>query len=178
MEVKSEAAEDARGIRGLLNRHPAATGGAVLVLTVACLSMAFKPIPKPKAYYTVDDGKTYFEAAVQVPPFTTGGREAVRAMVFSCDGGKTRFVGYLLRHPPDEREAAAAILKKGGRMPPGEVKRPGETEWASPFNPTKLKGPMNEATFKKAQAAGKRYDEIQKVKCPEGGGHALIVNPG
>jgi hypothetical protein len=144
---------------------------------IASLAMALKPPPKPKAFFTVDDGKTFFEAPAQVPPFTHRGREAVRAVVYSCDGGKTQFVAYLLRHPPDERAAAEAILKRGGRMPPGEVKRPGEAEWASPFDPSKLKNVRGKAGFEKAMAGGKRYEEIIRVKCKDGG-TPLIINPG
>ena len=179
MELKSQDVDDdAPGVRQVMNRHPAVTTGAVLVVVVACLALAFKPAPRPQAYFTIDDGATFFEAPARVPPFTYHGKEAVRAVVFSCDGGKTKFVGYLLRHPPEEIATAEKILAKGGRMPPGEVKRPGEAEWSAPFNPTKLKGNPGKAGFERAHAAARHYDEVINVKCREGNGTPLIINPG
>jgi len=177
MELKTEPVEATPGLRGAINRHPLVSGGVVLVVAIASLSLALKPAPKPQAYFTVDDGQTFFEAPAQVPPFTYHGREAVRAVVYSCDGGKTKFVAYLLRHPPEEKAAAEAILKRGGRMPPGEVKRPGEVEWATPFDPSKLKNVHGKAGFERARAAGKRYDEIINTKCKDGG-TPTIINPG
>jgi hypothetical protein len=178
MELKTdESTEKVPGLRGVINRHPGVTSGAVMAVVVVSLAMALKPAPKPKAYFTVDDGKTFFEAPAQVPPFTYHGREAVRAVVYSCDGGKTRFVGYLLRHPPEEKAAAEVILARGGRMPPGEVKRPGDAEWASPFDPSKLKNVQGKAGFAKAVGSGKRYEEIIRVKCKDGG-NPVIINPG
>ena len=58
---------------------------------------------------TVDDGATYFpDDANKIPPFTKDGKEAVRARVFSCDGGKTKYVAYLERITPKAKAAIDA----------------------------------------------------------------------
>jgi hypothetical protein len=67
-------------------------------------------------YFTTDEGKTLFIApASSRTPFQHEGKIACRAHVFSCDGGKTNFVGYLSKN--------SAIA--------GEdlIRRPGEERW-------------------------------------------------
>jgi hypothetical protein len=67
-------------------------------------------------YFTTDEGKTLFiEQASTRTPFQHDGKLACRAHVFSCDGGKTNFVGYLSKN--------SAIA--------GEdlIRRPGEERW-------------------------------------------------
>jgi hypothetical protein len=96
------------------------------------------------AYYTVDDGKTWFsDSATKFPPFDSGGRQAVQAHVFDCDGD--RFVGYLSRYTAD----AKAVLEKNRELekqdpnhPPAtlgaafaalnaiEYKKPGDAVWS------------------------------------------------
>lgn len=52
-----------------------------------------------QAYYSDDDGQTYFVDSIdKIPPFYHGGKEADRAFVFS--GGDGKFVGYLQRFKP------------------------------------------------------------------------------
>lgn len=96
------------------------------------------------AFYTIDDGKTWFEDELNKPtPFMTGGKEAVEAHVFSCDGKE--FVAYLTRY---NGKAKAAIeefnaARKAGKPVDGELakkmsfasmagkqyKRPGDKTW-------------------------------------------------
>ena len=48
------------------------------------------------AFFTTDDGKTWFaDDAAKFPPFDKDGKPAYSAILFTCDGGKTQFVGYL-----------------------------------------------------------------------------------
>ena len=52
-----------------------------------------------KAFFTIDDGATLFQDdAGKVPPFQHDGHEAVRAMVFTCDGGQHHWVQYLEKY--------------------------------------------------------------------------------
>ena len=48
-----------------------------------------------------DDGSWFADKAERVPPFDHHGQPAVRLHLFSCDGGKTTFVGYLEKLPED-----------------------------------------------------------------------------
>jgi hypothetical protein len=92
-----------------------------------------------RAFYSVDDGKTWFEdSASQIAPFDHSGKEAVRAYVFTSDGGKTKWVGYLERCTA---QAKTAILNaRNGKGEPEEivrrrlgggveVKKPNDTKW-------------------------------------------------
>lgn len=70
-----------------------------------------------KLFFTVDDGKSYFEMeASNRAPFVHEGKPAFRAHVFSCDGGKTAFVGYLSKFSPVSEEAL--------------VRKPGTNQWS------------------------------------------------
>ena len=66
-----------------------------------------------KAFYSDDDGQTYFvDDLWKVPPFDHNGKTAVRAYVFSYDGGKKQFVAYLMKYDDEmknrfEQELAA-----------------------------------------------------------------------
>lgn len=90
------------------------------------------------SWYTVDDGKTWFRAeSTKLSPFDHEGKRAYRCYVFTCDGGRTKFVSHLERLPPD-------VLKKltsGGFDPMAntgvEVKDPGtgDTGWVRAADP-------------------------------------------
>jgi hypothetical protein len=70
-----------------------------------------------KLYFTVDDGKTFFELeASNRAPFVHEEKPAFRAHVFSCDGGKTAFVGYLSKFSPISDEPL--------------VRKPGMNQWS------------------------------------------------
>ena len=109
-----------------------------------------------KVFYTVDDGKTFFaDEGDKLAPFDNDGKEAVRAHVYSCDNGKTRFVGYLERLTPGLRQrlGAANLPEQRSRIEAAEasgheIKKPLEAGWTSMTEP-------------KAQS-------IREVKCPDG----------
>jgi len=143
-------------------------GAAAVVVLVGLIAWRASATPSAPAaaaeaqdFYSVDDGATYFTAPVDlVPPFDWKGKQAVRAAVFTCDGGATRFVGYLERYTPAAKkqvETARQRLKAGAKDsgPPTmalggvEVRKPGkEGAWTSRMTP----------------AAG----QILQVKCPGG----------
>ena len=54
-------------------------------------------VRRMQAFYSTDDGATIFADDAKMPPFDRGGAQAVQAFVFSCDGGKHRWVQYLMK---------------------------------------------------------------------------------
>jgi len=133
------------GIRESLNKNPAITTGLLIGAVVLVIGFIFlrsygggpdAPLGASKAFFTIDDGKTYFaDDASKIPPFQKDGKEAVRAHVYSCDGKP--MVVYLQRFTPEakKRLEAAANNKAGpSTMAPVqftgiEVKAPGGKDW-------------------------------------------------
>ena len=86
-----------------------------------------------KIWLTTDDGKTFFpsEGAVQVP-ITVNGKEAVRAHVYSTDGGKTKSTLYLERIQPEVKkktDGKTPVFDPMAGIGGVEVKRPGDAQW-------------------------------------------------
>ena len=128
------------GLRQWLNNNQAVTTVVVLVLVLSAVGWAgFHYLSNrrtittglPDAYFTIDDGKTYFTASTaNIPPFDYQGKQAVRAYVFECSG--KRFVGYVERYKPEARQAkldkkATPATQIYGR----ELKRPGDATWVN-----------------------------------------------
>ena len=96
---------------------------------------------KPGAYYTIDDGKSWFRDDPQkVTPFEYKGKQAVRAHVFRGPDGK-EFVGYLSRLTPRAADVIRKVQQRKPTDPPPtpaemgvaqggrEYKRPGDAAW-------------------------------------------------
>lgn len=164
------------GLRETLNEKPAigyavGVGFALIAVVAAYASLSDGGgggSSSDEAFFTVDDGATWFEdAAHKVPPFDHGGKPAVRAYVFEAGGKK--FVNHLERYTPEGKKAAEARAEalKSGKAPPAfalspgativEIKRPGSKAWVSQSDKAKA-GP------------------ILQVKAP-GGGTATPVEP-
>lgn len=138
-------------LREHLEKNPAIgiafAASAVLAVIVIGVAQSRPPVAerRPGVYYTNDDGKSLFTDELGKPtPFDHQGRPAVRAYVFSPDGGKTRIVGYLEKHAPALREQLIAAgtdkLKQGNALfaagPAGVfIKRPGDANWVSSEDP-------------------------------------------
>lgn len=157
-------------IREALNRNPAVTAVVAVILIGAALYMVYvtnrqaaMPKMQTKSFYTVDDGKSFFEEKMGMrAPFMRDGKEAVKAHVYTCDGGDTQFVAYLEKYNDDFiRKFSAPTTQPaggGGFGPaPGTgpeevfarmVKKPGEPEWR--------------------QWASMEGQEAVKVVCPNG----------
>lgn len=159
------------GIREAINKHPK-TGISILaalilggVVFAAVNLKSSMPERATKAFYTADDGKTWFVDSIdRIPPFDQGGKTAVRAEVFVCSNDGKQFVGYMERYSADFKkrldESAAAVA--AGRpasltrnsaevaMRGTEVKRPGDPNWVSG---TDLIG----------------KNKVTRVSCPSGG---------
>jgi hypothetical protein len=180
------------GIREKLNENPAITTGATIgIIVIALIFIIWQlmgsgtsyAVPT-SAYYTTDDSSpeaalaAMFEDDInKIPPFKSkDGKEAYKAMVFSCDGGKTKWVAYLQRYTPEAQKAAeeaqkaakgndpaaamnAAAQMEGVMMTGIEVKKPGGKAWLKQMTP---------------QAS----TDVMNVKCPDGTQNNIeSVNP-
>ena len=144
-------------VRESIDQHrTAASVGGIILVAAACLViwMQFRQdggdsaevSSSSRAFFTVDDGKTFFaDSSKRVPPFEYKGAIAVRAHVFTSDGGKTSFVGYLERFTPDAKAKMERMLADGGDTsvtPPSllnglEVKKPQAPEWVKAVDRTR-----------------------------------------
>jgi hypothetical protein len=147
----------ARGVREALDKHKTAAVASAVVALLAMAVFAWRSTSLPagaaaaeaaQSFYSTDDGATFFPAAADlIPPVQVNGKTACRAIVFTCDGGKTKFVGYLERYSPAAKaqlEAARDAMKRGDKnaAPAGpaagdvEVKKPGGgNRWVSRRGP-------------------------------------------
>jgi hypothetical protein len=139
-------------VREMINKNAGIAYGVVALVIVIAGVVIFRqitmtddgtPTVQRAAFFTVDDGKNYFEDDIdKKPPFLVNGKEAVLAHVFTC--GDKEVVGYLERYSPElkaeiEKFKAAAEAKQipdFSRMAMLEatghqVKRPGDTTWVS-----------------------------------------------
>jgi hypothetical protein len=148
------------GIRRVIQGKPlAGVGMAVLLLFLAgaILARQFWPEKRAKlsqAYYSDDDGQTWFQDSVyRVAPFDHNGRNAVIAEIYNYDDGSKEFCAYLAKFTPEAKsrlESALADAEKSGRPPssvalyrdpnfigPGMlVKKPGSgSNWVSISDP-------------------------------------------
>jgi hypothetical protein len=118
-----------------------------------------------KAYFSTDDGKTWFSDDASRPfPFDHDGRPAYRAEIFRCGG--TTFCAYLEALPDEERDAIAGLpVNWQARFAALQsasdqimVKKPGDAAWVRPGHDT--------------------YAQITTPTCPDGSGSAPVpVNP-
>lgn len=168
------------GIREGLNSRPSITAAAAAVILLgAVAAIVWQFIGRveggsaglvDRAWFTTDDGKSYFaEDAKKMPPFEHEGKTAYRCYVYTCDGGKTKFVPYIERYTAEAKKILEDRLNKRDAAPGPpprelmagiEVKLPGapESAWVRMNDP--------------------RAAAIVTVKCP-GGDQALpsIVRP-
>jgi hypothetical protein len=111
--------------------------GAVIYITQA---MSGSSMPTSKAYYTTDDGATQFvDTMDHLAPFDHDGRPAYRVWMFSTDGGKTKFPGYLERYTPAAKTRIESEMQdfKSGKthMPPNVGPSDAEVKKIGPGNP-------------------------------------------
>jgi hypothetical protein len=145
--------------------------GAGLIL-VAAIALAVQHMPEKRAdlnqaFYTTDDGETWFaDSAYRIAPFEHEGKTAVIAQVYSYAGGSKRFCAYLAKYSPagKERLEAAIAKARANNEPPGT---------AAPFRDREF---MQSAMLVKARGAGKewvpigdpRAGEIMTIHSPDG----------
>jgi len=148
------------------NRLGPGVAAALIILGVLALgyqmlgSRTDAVVTQKSAYFTSDDGKTFFKDDInKIFPFEHGGRKAYRADVFKCpdgrefvglvyqltDGGKREMEAYLKARPRDADGSMRKGIEERGML----VKKPGgdEKSWTS----------GDETTVEKMRAA---------MKCP------------
>ena len=153
-------------LRETINKNPKQT----TALTAGIIGLAFIVIlwqacgggggGPGKSYYTIDDGKTFFEDdSTKIPPFKKDGKDAVRAHVFQCPGGQP-FVGYLEMYSPQDKKMMEDAI--AGKAPPAAyagytgqamVKKPGPGQQWIPLMP----------------GTTQFYSAVVQVTCPDGG---------
>ena len=136
------------GIRESINKNKKASIAVVVLLAGGGIAggwLLSRPdedaVEVPlKAFYSDDDGKTYFADTVKrLPPFDHNGKVAYTARVYRCPDRSDPFVGYLERIEektlPLAQEAVATnksaedIERLIGFK--REVKRPGDGTWVN-----------------------------------------------
>lgn len=141
---------------------------SMLIVLAACGYGLWRQLDQPHQfvepwpyYYTIDDGATVFaDRRPLSTPFQKDGKDAVVAVVFTCDNAKTQFCGFLMKRAPAPANAVA-----GRSVTPGQtvmmnyIKKPGDTEW------------IPESDYDKWNAVE------TSVKCPEGAGEPMMVPP-
>jgi hypothetical protein len=159
------------GIRESMNRKPGLMLGAAIVLCVLGGFFVFRQWKSGnqdsfsvREWYTTDDGQTWFADEMgKFVPFQHEGKPAYRCHVWTCDGGKTKFVSHLERIPPDIKKQLdgmdpkrALVMFDPSSM---EVKPPltGDQGWVN------MRAPHAEA--------------IITPKCPGGTGTPTMVSP-
>ena len=116
------------GVRDALNRNPLLAAGATLLIIGGATWFTYNQIAHSRdgtsahAFYTTDQTdfslKSLFVDGINNhAPFMHNGKEAYLAHVFSCDGGKTRFIGFLEKFDDDSKsQLDSAPQKPGGRI--------------------------------------------------------------
>lgn len=117
----------------------------VVVIIAVCVLLRStfheaRPGPITQAYYSDDDGATYFaDDLLKAYPFDHNGKTAYRAYVYRCGDSGNAFVGYLARQIGDGRspaftstaDAVKAAVHGGKNNTSVEVKKPGNNAWFS-----------------------------------------------
>jgi len=102
-------------LRETINKNPLAAAGitgGLIILAIVIVVWMNSGETGPQDYFSVDDGANFVpDSAMNVPPFSIGGKTANKAYVYTCDGGKTKFVGYLERFTPDAKAKIEAVRK-------------------------------------------------------------------
>ena len=171
----------AMGIRDTIERR---RGIALLVAALAIvlvgLQVARSTMSRPtgpaaeafasRAFFTTDEGKTSFvdRSDEKLAPFDHEGKTAYRVYLFTCDGGRSRFAGYLERYTPEAQRRLAAARRgdaAAAGLPPGRPIESLVRELAD--SGTEVKKPGADQRWVRrndAQAAANVLD----VRCPDG----------
>ena len=138
----------AAGIREAIKNHSTATIVVAMIVVLGALGYTLRsessgpPVAPTKVFCTTDEGQTVFVAEMsQIPPFEHEGKAACWVCMFTADGGKTKFPGYLERFTAEAKKRFEAAMAKNRsdmtKMPAlamsdTEVKKPGAgNPWVS-----------------------------------------------
>jgi hypothetical protein len=164
------------GLRESINNHRGlGVAAAVGLIAIAAVAIIWPSISDSasrgghKAFYTVDDGATWFvDDANQIAPFDHKGKQAVACYLYKCGESGQPWVSHLMRYTPEgkrQREQQRAdrnvdmIGSQSAIKGDMEVKEAkGGQEWVSITDP--------------------RAAAIQELKCPDGSKENMIpLNP-
>lgn len=150
-------------LREKLNKNSSfATVGSAGIILLAIVVLAWQLWPRgyPKyitqAFYTDDDGKSYYADTFNLaPPFMRNGKEVNTAIVVRCGWSKP-FVAYMLRYDEKAKKAMDELVAKGGKVEElfgtyaynRVYKRPGDAAWVTEREPG--------------------YRQLAAVQCPDG----------
>ncbi len=163
-------------VREALEKHQRVTSVAVCLVIVGAVVAIYAqvgPAPHPHvniAYYTDDDGQTWFEDQVfKMTPFDHNGHEAVGAMVYSLNGKK--YVGYMVRFSKKGQDIFSRIAPKAD-VGPASVSTLAPLFSDPSLHEVKLPGPGHPWVNMRSNAAN-------SIVSPPGGsaGDVQIVNP-
>lgn len=136
---------------------------ALGLFTTLLMNHSAGPKIPTQAYFTVDDGQTWFADDIQnISPFDHQGQQAVRVHLFTCDGGKTVFPVYLERYNDEARAAWEKLheAEAGGQVDVSlyeQIERGQEVKRArDPDSPW-----VKTTNFE-------RSSEIMSPRCPDG----------
>ena len=184
------------GIRETLNQYQYIAAGVTIgaivaagVFIVSSMKEGATPRYGSVAYYSDDDGASYFEESNKlIPPFDHHGKPAYKAYVFTCSKDKTKWVGYLEGYLPEARtkmqELQASmdeLAKQPNASPPSRDKDPVyalsaiQTKGLVVKQPDRPGQPPNKWV---SQADGSAFFKAQRPVCPNGGNdEPMIVLP-
>jgi hypothetical protein len=158
------------GIREAINENSKITVPIIGVLVAALLLwMIFgrsgsTPGVPSKAFFSVDDGKTWFRDDIgKVAPFQHDGKEAVRATVIQCSDGK-QFVALLEKMRP-EAKAELERLQSSGEI----VDTPTFQRLTESGTLVKLPGQGDWMTRDEYQAK-----QVRPPSCPDGSDRLVV----
>jgi hypothetical protein len=168
------------GIRRTVNQRPAATA-AVAAAVIAgvvgfvsvrgCSSGEGDGRPTLRAFFTTDDGRTYFADDLRnVPPFTVNkpgdpnhGKVAVRAVVVRCKTGDP-FVAVLEKFSDeDKRKIESTMRKQGDRASAMPVAYMGGARALA-----KKPGTGEKGWVRLSSTNAEAYDAVARPRCPDG----------
>jgi hypothetical protein len=164
------------GIRETINEKRAISlTVAIGILVVAFFYLTWQTIGSSKggtlkAFYTVDDGVTWFaDDADKIPPFDHNGKQAVMCFVYKCGDDGEPWVSHLMRYTPQGKKQREDQLQNKpdnlvgpniGQFQQIEVKqaRSGDDGWVRINDP--------------------RAALIQELKCPDASqDHIIPMDP-
>ncbi len=166
------------GIRETINKNPQlamGVGGGVLLLGLLMLIWQLLPTRAPVArpglaYFTVDDGQSYFPAeGWNIPPFKDpkSGKEAVRAHVYQCGENGAPFVAWMERYKPEAKTAMDRFYQDSSNR--------------SKFPPEFSQDSAREYKLKKPNGQWKPWSNemftATQISCRDGSGMAVEITP-
>jgi hypothetical protein len=161
-------------LRQAINQKPAVAAtavgcvallGVLFIVRMSSATGQTNDVPA-RAYFTVDDGKSYFEDDLEkIPPFTTAeGKTAYRAVVVKCGNGQP-YVSHLERYAEADRKSLMDTLQK----PTGRNTVLLEVE-ANALSMAEVKKPLtgDKGWITAGGRNGRQYEALAQPKCRDG----------